>query len=83
MTLNKVVIDLGKSDFVRGLSYVAISRVRTIANLAFRSQIPEERLKKLGRLNKVVLDFQRREGLPFHDGPSREELGYYFNNRNM
>ena len=37
MTLNKTVIELGHADFCRGLSYVAISRVRAITDLAFLS----------------------------------------------
>jgi len=79
MTLNKATIELGQADFCRGLSYVAISRVRAITDLAFLNRIPMERLKFKRGLDKVALDLHRRQQLPFNDGPSDEELGIYFN----
>lgn len=35
MTLNQAVINLGKSDFAMGLTYVAISRVKALNGLMF------------------------------------------------
>src|SRR5947207_4411173 len=75
MTLNKAVIELGQADFCRGLSYVAISRVRAISDIAFLSRISLKRLKNIGGSNKIALDLHRRQQLPFIDGPSAEELG--------
>ncbi|KIJ51664.1 hypothetical protein M422DRAFT_111565, partial [Sphaerobolus stellatus SS14] len=37
LTLKKVVIELGPSDFSLGLSFVAMSRVKKLSGLAFRS----------------------------------------------
>jgi ATP-dependent exoDNAse (exonuclease V) alpha subunit len=37
MALAKAIVELGDKDFVRGLSFVAISRVRRITDLAFLS----------------------------------------------
>jgi hypothetical protein len=79
MTLRKVVIELGPADFCRGLSFVAISRVRAITDIAFLNRIGEQRLKKLGGPNKIAVDLNRRQQLPFYDEGSAEELGYRFN----
>jgi hypothetical protein len=38
MTLEKVVVELGSSDFTPGLSFAAISWVKTVKGLAFHSQ---------------------------------------------
>ena len=35
LTLEKAVIDLGKKEFAAGLSFVAISQVRTLGNILF------------------------------------------------
>jgi hypothetical protein len=78
MTLKKVVIELGPADFCRDLSFVAISRARAITDIAFLNRIGE-RLKKLGGLNKVAVDLNRRQQLPFYDEDSAEELRYRFN----
>ena len=37
MTLEKVVAELVPSDFTPGLSFVAVSQVKTLSGLAFRS----------------------------------------------
>ena len=80
MTLNKAVIELGEKDFVRGLSFVAISRVRAITDLAFLSRIGPHRLDQVGMSNKVELDVRRREELGFIDATlAAEELGFQFN----
>jgi ATP-dependent DNA helicase PIF1 len=46
LTLEKVVVELGDKDFSAGLSYVAISRVKTLKGLAFRTRFNHARLKK-------------------------------------
>jgi hypothetical protein len=40
LTLTAVVINLGPKDFSPGLSFVAISRVKTLKGLAFRTHFP-------------------------------------------
>jgi hypothetical protein len=77
MTLNKAVLELGERDFCRGLSFVAISRVRTLVDLAFVRKIGKERLKNLGGQTHLAVDLHRRQTLPFQDAEGT--LGYIFN----
>ena len=79
MTLSKVLIELGLKDFCRGLSFVAISRVRSLNDLAFLSNIGYERLKNIGGLDRIKEDMQRRENLAFQDSEDNSVLEYYFN----
>ena len=79
MTLSKAVIELGVSDFCRGLSFVAISRVRALSDIAFLTRIGGQRLKKLGGLDKITVDLHRRQNLPFQDAVNTALLGYNFN----
>jgi len=44
MTLNKVAVELGEKDFCCGLSFVAISKVLKITDIAFCSPISLEQL---------------------------------------
>ena len=37
LTLEKVVVELGEKDFFAGLPFVAISQVKTLQGLAFRT----------------------------------------------
>ena len=46
LTLEDAVIELGHADFAAGLSFVAISQVKTVNGLAFRSQFGLARLQK-------------------------------------
>ena len=46
LTLERVVIDLGHADFSSGLSFVAISRVKTLRGLAFHTQFDQTHLLK-------------------------------------
>jgi hypothetical protein len=48
MTLNKAIVELGDKDFVHGRSFVAISRVRRITDLAFLSRIGPDRFAQTG-----------------------------------
>ena len=45
LTLAKVVIDLGEKDFSPGLSFVAISRVKSFEGLAFHTHFPWSRIQ--------------------------------------
>src|SRR5271169_1729445 len=79
MTLSKVIIELGLKDFCRGLSFVAISRARSLNDIVFLNEIGQERLKNLGGLDKVKEDMQRRENLRFDDINDVRLVRYYFN----
>jgi ATP-dependent exoDNAse (exonuclease V) alpha subunit len=46
LTLEKVVVELGDKDFSAGLSFVVISRVKTLKGLAFHTCFYHARLKK-------------------------------------
>ena len=46
LTLKKAVVELSSSDFSPGLSFVAISRVKSLGGLAFKSAFPHSRLHK-------------------------------------
>lgn len=47
LTMDNVVIDIGKDEMTCGISYVAITRVRNLENLMFRPFFRPERLKLL------------------------------------
>jgi hypothetical protein len=80
MTLNKAVVELGEYDFTRGLTFVAISRVRVIGDIVFRSEIGSERLQKLGGgTNLLKEDIIRRGRLNFIDAKDAEELEFLLN----
>jgi hypothetical protein len=46
LTLEKVVVELGEKDFSAGLSFVAISQVKTLQGLAFCTCFAHAHLKK-------------------------------------
>ena len=48
LTLDKVVIDVGKREFSTGLTFVACSRVRRLKDLLFSPPFPFQRLSGLG-----------------------------------
>ena len=80
MTLNKAVVELGEHDFTRGLTFVAISRVRAIGDIMFRSEIGPGRLQKLGgSTNLLKEDIIRRARLNFMDAEDAEELEFLLN----
>ena len=79
MTLSNAMIEFRLSDFCRGLSFVAISRVRALSDIAFLTRIGGQRLKKLGGLDKVSEDLHRQQHLPFRDAVDTALLGYTFN----
>ena len=50
LTLEKVVVELGEKDFSARLSFVAISRVKTLQGLAFHSRLIMHVLKNQKKL---------------------------------
>ena len=54
MTLSKAIVELGNYDFIRGLTFVAISRVRGIEDIVFQLEIWSKRLKKLGGTTNLL-----------------------------
>ena len=64
MTLGKVVLNLAEPDFAAGLTYVAISRVKTLSGLLFEEPFDYERLKGKPSTNAKMRkeDFERRSG---------------------
>lgn len=70
----------GDHDFTRGLTFVAISRVRAIDDIVFRSEIRSGRLQKLGgTTNLLKEDIIRRGRLNFMDAEDAEELEFLLN----
>ena len=62
LTLNKVVVDIGKKEFSCGLTFVACSRVRHITDLLFTPPFTFQRLSSLSnsqRLHERQLEDQR------------------------
>lgn len=47
MTLDKVVIDIGKKEMANGLTFVAVSRVRRIGDIAFSTTYNMQRLTSI------------------------------------
>ena len=56
MTLEKVVMNVGKSDWTRQLQYVAVSRVTDMKGLIFDNEFDSTRLKPAGSLKDVLRD---------------------------
>jgi ATP-dependent DNA helicase PIF1 len=68
LTLEKVVVELGHADFSAGLSFVAISRVKSLAGLAFQTRFAHSQLKKPKETDSMVmlrLDTERHHQLGF------------------
>ena len=65
LTLDKAVIDLGDTDFTPGLSFVAVSRVKKLSGLLFKTPFPIGRLQKArGSSGDLNADTERRRHLP-------------------
>jgi ATP-dependent exoDNAse (exonuclease V) alpha subunit len=82
MTLERAVIDLGEKDFALGLSFVAISRVKTLAGIAFRSPFSVSRLRhnpgsKDTTRDALHKDNQRRSMLPYIHETYNVDLSMY------
>ena len=80
LTLEKVVVELGDKDFSAGLSYVAISRVKTLKGLAFRTWFNHARLKKPKETESTLMlkkDTERRNQLGFQLNTFGMDLSEY------
>ena len=53
LTLDKVVVDVGKKEFTSGLTYVACSRVRQLQDLLLTAPFPYERLSNLSKSKRL------------------------------
>lgn len=53
LTLDKVVIDVGKREFSTGLTFVAYSRVRQLQDLLFTSPFPYQSLASLSNSSQL------------------------------
>lgn len=53
LTLDKVVIDVGKKEFSSGLTFVACSRVRQMDDLLFDPPFPFQRVSNLSRSQRL------------------------------
>ena len=68
VTLEEATIELGPKDFRAGLSFVAISRVKTLSGLAFHSPFPISRLlwkDETASMQMLNIDIARRNTLGF------------------
>ena len=54
LTLEKAAIEVGEKDFAPGLSFVAISRVKTLNGIAFLSPFPETRFQRPNQTSSMV-----------------------------
>ena len=55
LTLEKVVVELGEKDFSAGLSFVAISQVKTLQGLAFHTHFNHAHLKKPKETDSMLM----------------------------
>ena len=53
LTLNKVVIDVGKKEFCAGLTFVACSRFRHVSDLLFNPPFPYQCLANLNKSHRL------------------------------
>ena len=74
LTLTRATIDLGAKDFSPVLSFVAISRVKTLAGIAF------QQLFGLGRLQKPMTESRK---MLEDDMTHRAMLGFQLDTYNM
>lgn len=68
VTLEEATVELGPKDFQAGLSFVAISRVKTLKGLAFCSSFPISRLlrkEETESMRMLNVDVLRRNNLGF------------------
>ena len=78
LTLDKAVIDLGEKDFTPGLSFVALSRVKTVSGISFKNPFPIGRLQKpRGSSEDLDTDTERRRHLPLIPFPDVDLATYH------
>ena len=80
LTLERVVVELGDKDFSRGLSFVAISRVKTLKGLAFHTCFDHAQLKKPKETESILMlkkDTERCNQLGFQLNTYGMDLSEY------
>ena len=78
LTLDKAVIDLGDGDFTPGLSFVAMSRVKKISGLMFKTSFPISHLQKpRGSSGDLDADTERRSHIPLGPLPDIDLTAYH------
>jgi len=71
------VISLGEADFTPGLSFVALSQVKTITGLLFKTPFPISRLQKVrGSSGDLDTDAERHRHLPLEPPPDVDLTAY-------
>jgi hypothetical protein len=75
--LDKAVINLGDKDFTPGLSFVAMSRVKKLSGLLFKTSFPISRLQKpTGSSGDLDTDTERRTHLALQPLPDVDLTAY-------
>ena len=78
LTLDKAVIELGEVDFTPGLSFVAMSRVKKLSGLLFKTSFPIHRLQKpRGSSIDLDTDTERRRHIPLGQLPDVDLTAYH------
>jgi len=78
LTLDKAVIDLGEVDFTPGLSFVAMSQVKKISGLLFKTPFPISCLQKpRGSSADLETDTEHHRHLPLGPLPDTIDLAAY------
>jgi len=83
LTLERVVIELCRTDFSAGLTFVAISQVKSLNGLAFHSHFDLTQLQKpteLEMMKMLRLDNERCCTLGFHFNSYGMDLNDYIFN---
>jgi len=76
--LDKAVIDLGEVDFTPGLSFVAMSQVKNISGLLFKTAFPINHLQKpRGSSADLDADTERCRNLPLGPLPDIDLTAYH------
>ena len=73
LTLDKVVIDIGKKEFLSGLTYVACSHTRCLEDLLFTAPFPYERFSKSCKSKHLQERIQEDHRLQSIERPSSND----------
>ena len=74
LTLDKVVVDVGKKEFSCGLSFVACSRVRKLSDILFAPPFPLQRLTSIARSRHLHERKEDQRLLSIQEGPPLEDV---------
>ena len=74
LTLDKVVVDVGKKEFSCGLSFVACSRVRKLSDILFVPPFPLQRLTSIARSRRLHERKEDQRLLSIQEGPPLEDM---------